>query len=337
MRHKVALVGAGTMGTVHAAAYAAMENVDFVGVVSEPPEASAKLANRYHTRAFSDCEAMLAVTRPEIVDVCLPTYLHAEYVSTFAKKGVHVICEKPLARDLAEAAAMIDASRRSGTRLFVAHVARFSPAYETAHRMIRAGDIGTPGTAYAMRGGTFPKGWNNWYADSERSGTLILDLMIHDFDFLRWCLGDVERVYAKSLGKTALDQVDHAFVSLRFADGTIASVEGTWAYPTGFRTAFEFSGRGGTITHDSETETPVKTYLRSSQYSASDVPVSETPLVKSPYQLELEHFIECLESGEEPVVTAEDAYRALEIGLAAVESVSTGLPVDLNTSAAAPQ
>lgn len=327
MKHKIVIVGAGTIGGIHADAYAKMENAELAAIVDPRREAGETLASRHGARWYRDVEAALEAEGPEVVDICVPTYLHAEIVHSLTGKGTHIVCEKPIARSLEEAREMIETCRRDGVRLFVAHVVRFFPEYRTAHDLIQANEIGKPATAFAMRGGRFPSGWEDWYADSERSGTLVLDLMIHDFDFLRWCLGDVERVYAKSLLRSGLEHIDHAFVSLRFAGGAIGNVEGTWAYPAAFRTAFEFSGTGGILHHTSEAESPITTYVRTPE--GGDRELAGNPLRKSPYQIELEHFLRCIERDEEAVVTPLDAYKALEISLAALRSISSGAPVVL--------
>lgn len=331
VKHKVAVIGSGTMGRVHAEGYSNIEETELVGVVDIDERAGKELASSHATRWFASTEELFASTSPDLVDVCLPTYLHADYVRELAQRRVHVICEKPLARTLEDAAEMVEACHHNDVRLFVAHVVRFFPAYETLHRLVETNEIGETATAYAMRGGVAPTGWQGWYADFDRSGSLILDLMIHDFDFFRWCFGEVERVYAKRLGDRGMAGIDHAFASLRFVNGTIASVEGSWAYPSGFRTALELSGRGGTVTHDSEAESPISSNLRSSATITAGVAIPESPVATSPYQTELEHFVECLDTGDEPRVTVEDAVRAMEISLAALESASSGKAVTLRS------
>ena len=333
MKLKVFVVGAGTMGSVHARAYAGMADVELVGIVDVRKDVGTALAKELSTGWFASLEDLLKSQKPDIADICVPTDLHPGYVATCAERGMQVICEKPIARTLKEARGMIDVCAKNKVRLFVGHVVRFFPEYRRARELINANEIGTPATAFAMRGGGFPRAWEDWYADPARSGTLLVDLMIHDFDFLRWTFGEVERVYAKSLLGRGLTAIDHAFVSLRFASGLVASVEGTWADPSGFHTSFEFTGTGGILTHSSELERPLLTFRKSPEAAAAGVAVPECPLAKSPYQEELEHFVDCIRTGAEAVVTAEDAYRALEIALAALESVQSGEPVSLAAGA----
>ncbi|WAH35570.1 Gfo/Idh/MocA family protein [Alicyclobacillus dauci] len=329
---RVALVGCGTIGSVHAAGYLRMANATLVGIVDIRENHGRKMAKRFDTQWYSSLQQILEAEEVDVVDVCVPTYLHRSIVEQAARAGKHVICEKPIARTLDDAEAIIRICSEYGIRLFIAQVLRFFPQYRQTHELLEAGAMGSVGTARAMRGGGFPQGWNDWYASVERSGTLVVDMIIHDFDFLRWCFGEVQRVYAKGLLGRELNRLDHAFVSLRFQNGVIAHVEGTWAYPSGFRTMLEVAGTEGVLEHRSDEEMPIHLSLRQNGTETGGVAVPESPLDKDPYQLELEHFLSCIETASDALVTPHDAYKALEISLAALKSIQTGEPVELGGS-----
>jgi UDP-N-acetylglucosamine 3-dehydrogenase len=327
---RVAVIGAGTMGTVHASAYTHMDGVELVGIVDIRENEREQLANQSQTQSFASLEELLEEVSVDVIDICVPTYLHRAYIEQAAMAKKHVICEKPIALTLEDARAAIQACDDAGVNLFIGHVVRFFPEYRMAREMVQQGSVGRVGTVRTMRGGGFPTAWEDWYAGSLKSGTLVVDMIIHDFDFLRWCFGEVTRVFAKSTLGRELNRIDHAFVSLRFGNGVIGHVEGTWAYPTGFRTELEIAGDQGIIQHNSDDAVSIKTAFRGRSDLPTGVAVPESPLEKSPYQLELEHFIHCLTTGEQPLVTAADGYKALEISLAALESVRTGQPVELD-------
>lgn len=325
----VVVIGAGTMGSVHSHAYAQMDNVKLSGIVDIRKEKGEALAAVCGTQAFGSLEeAQQAVGQVDLIDVCLPTYLHKEYVLKAANLGKHVVCEKPLARNLEDAAEMIRVCREKGVKLFVGHVLRFFPEYTRAKQLLEANAIGEPVVIRTTRGGGFPIAWNNWYADFKNSGGLLLDAIIHDFDFLRWCFGDVVRVYGKGLRGRELTQMDYTLVTLRFKSGAIAHVEGTWAHQS-FSMRFEIAGKTGIIDYDSAKDTPLLSFTRNPGASSEGVAVPESPLQENPYYRELKHFISCIESGSKPIVSAEDAYEAMRIALAAIESVNTGKPVTL--------
>lgn len=327
---RILLIGAGTMGTVHAKAYTAMKNVELVGIADIRPEKGGTLAAECSTAFFTSFEeAVASLEDIDVIDICLPTYLHKEYVKKAANLGKHVVCEKPLARNLEDAREIINTCQEKGVQLYVGHVLRFFPEYKNAKALLEAESIGKPAVARTFRGGIFPTAWNDWYGDYKNSGSLTLDMIIHDFDFLRWCFGEVERVYAKGLhGRHAL-RMDYSLVTIRFKNGVIAHVEGSWAHE-GFAMKLEIAGQTGIIDYDSSKEKPLIATTRNKEQAGGGVAVPESPLKENPYFKELEHFMECIINGTEPIVTAEDAYKAMEISLAALESIETGKPITLN-------
>ncbi|KOR90089.1 Gfo/Idh/MocA family protein [Paenibacillus solani] len=326
---QVLVIGAGTMGRAHAAAYASMPGAQLIGIADIRMEQAQQLAEKCGTRAypsFEDAVSDLGTERINVIDVCLPTPLHKNYVVMAADIGKHVICEKPLARSEEDARFMIDYCQEKGVRLFVGHVLRFFPEYVKAKSILDQGGIGKPAVIRAGRGGGYPIGWNHWYSDFGASGGITLDAMIHDFDYLRWCFGEVERVYAKGLHGRHQAQLDYALVTLRFRSGVIAHVEGTWAHE-GFSMNLEMAGTKGIIDYDSAKDSPILFKTRSNAATIPGVAVPESPLARSPYYRELEHFMSCIRDGSEPLVSAEDAYEALRIALAALASMDSGEPV----------
>ncbi|MEH7387528.1 Gfo/Idh/MocA family oxidoreductase [Bacillus sp. JJ1521] len=321
----VLLIGAGTMGMEHASSYYAMEDVQVVGIVDFKKEQAAQIIGDHDTKIFQTLEeAVKGLEHIDVIDVCVPTFLHKEYVMKAADFGIDVICEKPLAYTLDDAREMMDYCAKKNVKLFVGHVVRFFPQYAKAKEFVAKGAIGDIGVVRTRRGGSFPAGLNDWYSDRTKSGGVILDLIIHDFDFLRWTFGEVERVFAKGLTK-----LDYAIVTLVFKSGVIAHVEGSWLHQT-FSTQFEFAGKSGIIEYDSLKEEPIFLSIKQSNGAKTGVQVPQSPLKKSPYFIELEHFLKCLKTNGTPIVTAEDAYKAMEISIATLQSLKTGLPVTLN-------
>jgi UDP-N-acetylglucosamine 3-dehydrogenase len=320
---RVGVVGAGFIGAVHLSAYANMPEAEVVGVADALPETAATGAAIVGARPYLSYEELVAAEDVEVVDVCLPTAYHRNLALKAAREGKHVIIEKPLARNLEDAEAIMGAFSGGGPRLFVGHVVRFFPEYARIKAMIDTGEIGTIGMVRTSRCSPFLTGWNDWYADWRMSGGVLLDLVIHDFDFLRWSLGEVERVYARGVFGREYNRLDYALVTLRFESGAIAHVEGQWGYPGPFNYAIEVAGSRALVAVDSTEPAPVR--LVGGTTSTDKSP--EVDVGKSPFQTELEHFLRCITTGEEPIVGAHDAYEALRIGLAATESVATGRPV----------
>jgi UDP-N-acetylglucosamine 3-dehydrogenase len=319
---RIGLVGAGFMGGVHLNAYAKIPEVAVVGVADANRENAAAGAGLVGARPYSSYDELVAAEDVEVIDVCLPTAFHKDLAVKAAGEGRHVILEKPIARTIEDAREILDAFSGGWPRLFVGHVVRFFPEYVGIKEKIDAGELGTIGVVRTSRRSPFLRGWNDWYADWRVSGGVLVDLVIHDFDFLRWTLGNIERVYARGVQGREYNRLDYALITLRFEGGAIAHVEGHWGYPGPFNYSIEVAGSRAILTADSRE--PATLDLVGSGTEAPDLASG-----KSPYERELAHFVGCIATGEEPVVKPEDAYEALRISLAATESIVKGEPVTL--------
>ena len=320
---KVGMIGAGCMGGVHAAAYKRLTEARLVTICDLKREKAEKLAGD-GVQVVTDYHDILQDPEIDVVDVCLPTYLHKKVVLEAAAAGKHVFCEKPIARSVEDAEAMVKACKDAGVKLGVGHVVRFFPDYYKVKDVLAGGAIGEAKVIRASRGGAFPA-WpeDNWYADYAKSGGPIVDLIIHDFDFLRWVFGPVKRVFAKSLtGKHHM--LDHALVTLRFENGIIAHVEGSWAQPPGtpFATTLEIAGTKGLYEYSNQDAMPIM--LRTAEGEARASAVPESPLAVEPYTAQLQAFIKSIIDNTDVPVPGEEAIEALKIALAACESAETG-------------
>ncbi|MEK3912710.1 Gfo/Idh/MocA family protein [Paenibacillus sp. FSL H7-0331] len=319
---KVAVVGCGGMGNIHAECYANISGVTVTGVCDMLEERAQQLAAKVGAKAYVSLADMLAHSDCEIVSITLPSYLHKSAVIEAAKAGKHVICEKPIALHLEDAAEMIEVCKRHNVRLFVGHVVRFFSEYVQMKQQIDDGSIGRLGVAHAKRIGVHPGDIRPWYREDDKSGGVVLDLMVHDIDYMRWVAGEVRSVFAQHKHN---DQVDYATATLVFESEAVANLEAYWGYPGAFTTAVEFAGSGGVIRTDRSTSKSLQVRKPAASLSKGPfVEVPESPGYETPYEKELRHFIECVRDNRESVVTPEDAYKALEIALAVVQSVQTG-------------
>jgi myo-inositol 2-dehydrogenase / D-chiro-inositol 1-dehydrogenase len=326
---RIGLVGAGFMGSVHAEGWAACPGAELTAVTTGTRGDAEGFAERHGIRACADLAELL--DQVDVVDICTPTDLHHEAAEAAAAAGRHVICEKPLARTAEQAAEMIAACERAGVWLLVAHVVRFFPEYAAARAAVAEGRIGEPAVLRLARSTFRPRtSSDTWYGDHARSGGMVLDLMIHDFDYARWVAGDVHSVYARSV--TAAQPhagIDHALAVLRHTGGALTHVQGSWAYPEPvFRTGGEIAGTEGLADFDSERDAPLRPLLRGAE-DAPQVPLASSPLAESPYTTQLRHFTRVLHGEAEPRITAADALAALRIAEAAARSIAEGRPVEV--------
>jgi len=319
----IGVVGLGFIGNVHLSCFQQMEGIRIGGVADEVRERGEKSSKYYGCKLYEDCSQLIRADDVDIIDICVPTYLHKQLAVATAKEGKDIICEKPIARTIIDAKEMAQASRENNVRLFIGHVVRFFPEYAKIRECIRAGEVGKPGMVRTFRGGASPLSRASWYNDVGKSGGLLVDMLIHDFDWLRWTFGEIKSVYAQG---SSLKEKEVVLVNVRFKNGIIAHVEGSWAHPANFpfTTRVEVTGTQGLIQYDSNNSAPVKVF---SEKAGEATKAPESPLSKSPWCLELEHFIECLRKNEKPLVTIDDAIEALRISMVALCSLKEKRPV----------
>ncbi|MEX2541217.1 MAG: Gfo/Idh/MocA family oxidoreductase [Trueperaceae bacterium] len=323
---RVGIVGAGSMGEAHAAGWRATD-ARLVGFVSQGHASAERLAERHGARAYRTLDELLSDV--DVVDLCVPSDLHHPMTLEAAAAGVHVVCEKPIALGLVQGREMIEACQRAGVRLFVAMVVRFFPQYRSAAQLIADGAIGDLGVLRLKRVSYPPRaGEQSWFDDAQRSGGMIVDLMIHDFDYAASLAGEVTRVHTRTAVRPEGELADYALVTLRFASGAMALLEGGWVYPPGlFRVGFDLAGTEGVIEWDSDSSEPVRRFLSDSNANAAAVGLPLGGLEEDPYTGQIRHVHQALESGDPFAVTPEEALAALRVALAAKESLRTGRAV----------
>ena len=150
-----------------------------------------------------------------------------------------------------------------------------------------SGAIGKTAVLRMTRGTFQPKkAADNWFVDFEKSGGMVLDLMIHDLDYARWVAGEVETVFAKKISSSSPgSSVDHGLAILKHRNGAISHIESSWAYPPPlFRTRFEIAGSNGLIQFDSGKTEAISLHLRQAEAEEiSDVALPGSPLSEDPY------------------------------------------------------
>ena len=330
---RVGLAGTGFMGMTHLQGWA-QTPASFVGCVSSASDrAQAEQAvAQYGGTVYNSLSDLLADV--DVIDICTPTHLHREMVLQAAAAGKHIICEKPLALSMADTRAMLDACEQAGIMLLVAHVVRFFPEYALAKQIVDRGELGRVGVVRLTRCSFKPgsKNPDSWFHDLSKSGGMMMDLMIHDFDYARWIAGDVETVFAKNIASRFSDVPgDYALAILRHTNGALSHIEGGWAYPPPmFRTALEVAGEYGLIEHPAGSSVPLGIHLHQTKKADTDIAVPSSPLAEDPYTTQIRHFYDVLTGTDiTPRVTGEDGAAAVQIALAAIESARTGRPVSI--------
>jgi len=313
---KVGILGTGGMGNVHARQYRKMPGIE-IGYRDRSPERGDSFAARWGASPCHSADELIAWA--DVVDICLPTDLHLEYALRAIAAGKPVFLEKPIAGSIEEGLKIVEAAEAAGTCLMVGLVVRYFPEYAMAHRLVKQGAVGKPAAVRTRRGGNAPKGYNEWFMDHSRSGGVLIDLAIHDFDWLRWTLGEVTQLYSRSVAATVGQGPDYALTTLTFENGAVAHVESTWMDPDGFRTTYEVAGSEGMIEFDSRNSASVRTHKAGAHKLESPLNSEDDP-----YYKELSAFLDCVKNGTPPPITGRDGLAALSLSLAALESARTG-------------
>lgn len=314
---KVGILGVGGMGNVHARQYAKMPDVE-VAAFDLNQEKLAKYCEQWGVGAATSLESLIA--QADVVDVCLPTDLHLPIGLQAIAAGKALFMEKPLASDVASCLQLIEAADKAQTPFMPGQVVRFFPEFRSARNLVVEGRIGTPAAARTRRGGKAPMGEGGWFKDFGRSGGILLDLAVHDFDWLRWTLGEVKHVCARSVAHNHPEMtVDYALTTLSFDSGAVAHIEATWMDPAGGRVTFEVCGSGGMIEYDSRIAHSLRTSIDGG--SVVESPLSPTD---DPYYQQLRSFIDSVKNGTPPLVSGADGLMAVSIACAAIESAKTG-------------
>jgi len=326
----VAILGAGFMGSAHAANYRALEGrVRVKTVASQTLERASRVAESVGAQATTDLDATIRDPEVDAVDICLPTLLHREMAERAFAAGKDVFLEKPIALTPEDADAIIRGANESGRLFMVGLVLRFWPEYVELQRLVAAGELGQPLVVSAHRLSP-PADWNDWMKDEAQSGGVAVDLAIHDFDQLNWLLGEPRSVFARA------SRPGHLVASVEY-DGAHGVVEGSMLMPKSYPFSsnirvlcdggvaeYGFSAApaedGGNI-GASDTLRGLRLYPAKGEPTTVDVESAD------PWGPEIAYFVECVEQRREPEQgTGEQAKKALLVSLAAKRSLETGRP-----------
>ena len=215
------------MGNAHARQYRKMPGVE-LGYRERNHVRADSFKDTFGATYFESIDALLDWA--DVIDICLPTDVHPEYAHKAIAAGKPLFLEKPIARTIVEAEEIVEAAAKAGVTLMIGHVVRFFPEFALARKMVLEGAVGKPAAIRTRRGGGAPKGSLGWFMDHERSGGVLLDLAIHDFDWLQWTFGKVKFLYSRSLGAQTGQGPDYALTTLTFESGAVA-LDGPSRFP----------------------------------------------------------------------------------------------------------
>ncbi len=326
---KVALLGAGRIGRLHARLLSATEGVDSVVIGDVEQERAAEVATSVGAAVAPTMDA--ALDGADAVVIAAATSAHADLIRASIARGLPTFCEKPLAANLDDTIALAADIGRSGVPFQLGFQRRFDPAYREVHRLVHSGALGT---LYAVRlAGHDPTPAHEAYI--AQSGGIFRDFSIHDFDVLRWMTGcEVEEVYADG-GVRAFpvfatyDDVDTAVATLRLVDGPFTVLTVTRHDPLGYDIRAEVFGSRDSVAVGLGPQTPLRSVEPGVPAPAGPAWKDFLVRFESAYAAEFAAFVTVARREAPSPCTASDGVAALRVAEAADRSLHEHRPVRL--------
>ena len=314
---KVIVIGTGVMGKNHARVLSTMGYL--AGVVDVDESSGLEVAHRFnvpYAKEFNDLDFDAAV-------VATPTITHYSIAKKLIEEGKHVLVEKPFTHNPEEGYELIDMAKSSDTILAVGHIERFNPIVEFFKNIMK--DMITVG---AKRVSGFPR--------RIRDVGVVMDLGVHDIDVLHYLCGEVVEVYARG-GKIKHEKYeDHASILLSFENGHTGYIETNWLTPKKIRrlwmTTSDYYLEGDYIEQWVEISSSQLKFDEFNTYNLEiDSNIRRVNLRREePLYRELKNFVESVKNKTKPLVTGEDGLKAIKIAQAALKSIQTGRPEEVD-------
>ncbi len=337
---RVGIAGIGFMGVTHYKALKQVEGAKVTAIFTRNPK---KLAGDWRevkgnfgeaggvedltgVKRHDTLEVLLSDREVDLVDLCLPTDLHPPAALAALAAGKHVLVEKPIALTVADADEMIAAAERAGRLLMVGQVLRFFPEFAYLYQCKDRGEYGDLLAAHFKRVISRPS-WSgdNWFADAARTGGAVVDLHIHDADFVRHLLGMPDEVSAT--GVTAPDgQVDYLVTHYHYRgrNRCITAASGNLGMPgLMFEHGYDAYFQRATLRYHSARGEGVEVFTENGERHLADVTAPDA------FVAELTAAVTAVRTGEGGILSAASARDALRLVLAEAESVRTGQSVSL--------
>jgi len=337
----VAIVGLGFMGVTHIKAYRKIPNAriaaicdavrlpvdgDLSNITGNIGSAEPLKLDMSQVKATKDMQDLLGDPSIDLIDLCVPTLAHPQLAIAALQAGKHVLCEKPLARTSALAREMVEAAKTAKGYFMPAMCIRFWPEYLWVKKAIDGQKFGKVLAARFRRVGEPPAWGHEHFFDGAKSGGAILDLHIHDADFVQYCFGRPKSVYSMGLTRFS-GATDHVVTQYQVECGATVSAEGSWIMNAGhgFNMAFTVNFEKATVDYDLARRRKAFRLFREGKKPRTIKAEGEDGYVG-----ELTHMLDAIANGKPPsMVTAADGMSAVQIIEAEEKSIASGQVVAL--------
>ena len=326
---KIAVIGLAGVGRAHVDRWVKSPNGELVGVCDIVPQVADEFALEYSVKGYTSTQEMLDREDLTAISICTPPKIHLALTRMAAARGIHVLCEKPMASTVEDCQEMIDVCKSAGVVLQIGHKKRFIPPLLRLKELTE-GEFGP--IQYMVHRYPHP-GMSNkdWFWAEDDGGGPILENAVHAADILGFLMGDVDRVYAEGgtfFAPHRKPQIDCAMFTLRFKSGAIGVVNAGMVSMGGFSFEDFYVANENGVAEVTGRFDSVETLRYSFRNDPESVQEENHPNFDS-FRAEIEHFIKCIQTGSEPRASGEAGMKAVAICRAVKRSAEIGEPVVL--------
>ena len=312
---RVGLIGIGGMGGCHFYNYEKIPNAELVAVCDVREEVAKEKVGDRNVKIYTDYTKMIKNEKLDMIDICTPSFLHADMAVKLLRKGYHVLCEKPMTLNTRDAKRVAAIANEAEKNFMVAHVVRFMTPYAYLRNVIETKELGRLIRLEMKRISSIPQwSWEDWMRDEKLSGGVITDLSIHDFDFVQSILGMPDKVDAFRYRMT--NNNDCVVSSLVYDGDILVTCEGTW-----YNTAIPFDASFTAVFQNGYVE------LNKGKLVKNGKPVEFNKITEAEekdlginvgnddgYLAEMKYFINCIQEGKKPsFVTPDSSANSVEL------------------------
>ena len=306
---RVAIIGGGGIGGAHLKAYGAWTSLcQIVGIADVQLETAQAKAAQVDCAAFADYGQMLDEVQPEAISICTPPNMHLPVAQAAAARGIHVLCEKPPARTLAETQALVDAMAQSGALLQFAFCHRFHQPIVQAQDLLKSGRLGQLVQIENRFGFRFARAGHSWFTEREiAGGGILIDTLVHSIDIFRALAGEV-RTAAAAVSTTLPIQVeDSASLLLTSESGVIGTLNCSWVTPVSEAKVRMYGTEGEAVVDYNGSHGLC--YRLAGDDAWNLMPFDQPDR----FTLQAGHFLECIKFGAQPLVSGQDGLAVMRV------------------------
>ena len=295
---KIGLIGCGFMGGMHSACYNVIEGAKVVAVADVRPEKAEEAAKLHGAEIYATGEELIKNADVDVVDICLPTYLHTNHAVLAMKAGKNVFLEKPVCLTKEEGELLLKTQEETGAIVQVGQVIRMWDEYVWLKEKADSGEFGKIHSAVFKRLSSYPTwAWDNWLHQGDKSGSIALDMHIHDVDFVLYLFGMPDAI--SSVSNKNHTECDVVATTFKYGDAFV-NIKGDWSLPQSFpfSTPYKIVFENAMIEFDG--------FNKITLYEDSSSHIIDIGEDVSSIQLEIEFFVDLLLNDKKNTVNHPD-------------------------------